>query len=490
MSHYSFLNECRRLLAVRVPLVWVETFEEDRLERQLKLLAEKGFSRPVPLFVRRLSTGLVPAGSQEKNPATSPPAAALEELLASEDTVLAIFEDLHPHLADPEVVRRLRDLARKWRDRLSALFVVGPELSIPKELDKSVEVLEFPLPTAEELSGLLDRILAAGTVQVAPEIRRAMVQAAAGLTEEEATRAFGKVLLGKETFTEENLAELYEEKRQIVRRSGILDFVPPTVRIQDIGGLGKLKEWLRLRRRFLTKQARDLGIALPKGILLTGVSGCGKSIAVQAVSSYWQLPMVRLDMNRVYGYKEGPEVGLARAIETAEAVSPCVLWIDEIETAIVGMGGDPTGLATRIFSSFLTWMQEKKKLVFVAATANEIHMLPPELLRKGRFDEIFFVDLPSEADRAEIFRVHLQRRGLDPDRFPITNLAKATSNFTGAEIEHVVVSAVYRAFDEDRPVEPDDLYVALGNTVPLATTMAEKIKEIRRWADQRAVRAS
>ncbi len=488
----DFLTECHRLLTVRTPILWVATWEDARLARQVTVLADRAFGQPMPLLGWTATEGLVDMRTGEPFAQTASPLSALDALLRVQGTVLALFRDLHPFLTDPLVVRRLRDLYEKFKSTHSALFLSSPRVDVPADLEKNVVVVELEPPGPEERAEILDKVVArAGKVTLdSEEIAAAMVRATAGLTADEVERAFAKVLVGKERFSAEDMAELYEEKRQIVRKSGILDYIPPRVDIGQVGGLAKLKSWLSVRRRFFSKQARDFGISVPKGVLLTGVSGCGKSIAVQAISAYWGLPMVRLDMNRVYGAPGGPEEGLQLAIATAEAVAPCILWIDEIETAIVGMGGDPTGLATRIFSSFLTWMQEKTKVVFVAATANEIHMLPPELLRKGRFDEIFFVDLPNEEERVEIFSVHLAKRGHDPEAFSLVNLAKSSSNFTGAEIEHVVVSALYQAFEENRALETDDLYLAIGHTIPLATTMSEKIKEIRRWADQRAVRAS
>ncbi|MCD6499679.1 MAG: AAA family ATPase [Deltaproteobacteria bacterium] len=488
----SFHDRAHRLLASKTSLIWVVTWEEARLETQLGRLADHTFKKPIPLLVWSATTGLVDRRDNQVFAGTESPRSALDAVLRIETTVIVLLEDLHPFLTDPLVVRRLREVSRSLDAGYSSIFVSAPDLHVPRDLEKAVAVLELELPGPEELGSVLQRQLdgSPGTHLAEPELGSALVRAAAGLTEDEARRAFARLLLNKTEVTAENLSEIYEEKRQIIRKSGILDFVPPRGGLDQVGGLANLKKWLQMRKRFFGRQARNAGITMPKGVLLTGVSGCGKSLSVQAISSFWQLPMVRLDMNRVYGAPGGPEEGLQRAIETAEAVSPCILWIDEIETAIVGMSGDPTGLATRIFSSFLTWMQEKTKIVFVAATANEIHMLPPELLRKGRFDEIFFVDLPSEQERTDIFTVHLRKRGHHPEDFPIVNLAKSTGNFTGAEIENVVVSALYRAFGEDRSPDGDDLYWAVGQTIPLATTMAEKIKEIRRWADQRAIRAS
>ena len=480
-------------MAAQTPLIWLESWEEARLERALQRLAAKTFSKPVPFYVWSNTVGLTDTGEGEVVAGTHSPLSALDVVARVTEPALFWFKDLHPFFSDPGVVRKLRDVHEALKGDYRTVFVSAPRLTVPPDLQKAVVSLELPLMGLEEMRELFLEVKARHEgVQLEDGVSvDGFVTGAIGLTEDEARRAFRKLFWGRETLGLSALEELYAEKRQLIRKSGILDFIPPRVRLGHVGGLGRLRRWLKLRQRFFTQEAQDFGISQPKGVLLTGVSGCGKSLAVQAVSAHWELPMVRLDLNRIYGGgAESPEKALERAIETAEAVSPCILWIDEIETAIVGSGGNRAGSSTRVFSSFLTWMQEKTKTVFVAATANQIDVLPAELLRKGRFDEIFFVDLPTESERADIFRVHLKKRGHDPEGLPIVNLAKATNNFTGAEIENVVKAALYTAFDEGRALDVDDLYTVVGDTVPLATTMSEKIKEIKRWADGRAVRAS
>jgi len=259
----------------------------------------------------------------------------------------------------------------------------------------------------------------------------------------------------------------------------------------EIGGLDNLKEWLQARTRFLSKEAQNFGLSAPKGLLLTGISGCGKSSCVKAISQYWRLPLMRLDMTKIYGGAVGnPEESMRRALQTVEAVAHVILWIEEIEKGVAGFAQGDGGVTARIFSSFLTWMQEKKSLVFIAATANQIDQLPPELLRKGRFDEIFFTDLPDEKERAEIFKVHIAKRNHDPLKFKLIDLSKSTPGFSGAEIEQVVASGMFTAFNQKRKFNDLDLYKEISKTVPLSTTMSEQIKEIKRWADKRAVRAS
>jgi len=489
----AFDDQVRRLLAARYALVAVETWEEARLERLLAALAKSAFSQPIGFFTWSATEGLAAAG-EDPVPGTTDPAVALQTVIAHPRPALFLFRDLHRYYDQPVVVRRLRDTYRALRSNYKTVFLSSPDLAVPPELRKEIAIVELPLPGLAELDAIFKEVCdqSKQTVIELGDQRDALLRGALGLTEDEAHAALTKLLIGRRTAGAEIIDQLYEEKRELVRKEGILDYIPSRVRLEDIGGLRALKEWLQQRQRFFSREAAAFGLDAPKGLLVTGISGCGKSMAVQAVSTYWHMPLVRLDMNRIYGAVAGtPERTLERAIRTAEAIAPCVLWIDEIETALVGTHGtEGANLSTRIFSSFLTWMQEKEQMVFVAATANEIDKLPPELLRKGRFDEIFFVDLPGEPERIEILAVHLAKRGKPPADFDLVSLAKSTVNFNGAELEQVVLSAMFNAFSEQRDLAMKDLYRSLGRMVPLATTMAERIKDIKRWADTRAAKAN
>ena len=497
-----FETQARKLVAARYSLIYVQTHEEERLERILAELASKMFPKPIPLYSWTLTGGLMlsdvsPDPGEEigqEFAETTDPLLALDAVVAFPRNAMFMFRDLHRKLDNPEIVRKMRDVHATMRGNYKSVFMSGAVFNIPVECQKEVAVLDLLLPGVDDLDELFTQVS-----ELYPSItvdlgrnREDLIRGALGLTEVEARNAFTKLFLGTRSVGPEAIDQLYDEKQEIIRKEGILEYIPPRLMLDDIGGLDVLKEWLRQRRRFFSQEAESYGLDSPKGVLLTGISGCGKSLAVKAISTYWTMPMLRLDMNRIYaGIAGSPERSLEIALKTAEAVSPCVLWIDEIETAIVGaQGNEGGGRSTRLFSSFLTWMQEKTHIVFVAATANQIDMLPPELLRKGRFDEIFFVDLPTERERMEIFSVHLSRRKQDPSKFDITSLSKATPGFNGAEIEQVVLAALFNAFDKERELIIQDLYRALGRMVPLSTTMYERIKQIKRWADTRAVKAS
>ncbi len=396
------------------------------------------------------------------------------------------------------LVRKLRDVYDALSTSYKTLFITAPVLTMPFELNKEMSVVDFDLPASDELSGLLTQVVESFVksrkmkVNLTDADKDLFVQAVTGLTMDEAKNAFTKAMLGRSVIDINALDAVLEEKQQLIRKTGILEFIAKKPTITEIGGLENLKKWLEARTRSFSSEARKYGLDPPKGVLMTGISGCGKSVTVQAIASYWNLPLVRLDMNRVYsGAMGSPEETLYMALKTVEAMAPCVLWIDEVEKGIGSYGGERRDLVVgRIFAMFLTWMQEKKGNVFVAATANEIEMLPPEILRKGRFDEIFFVDLPGITERKQIFEVHLKKRNQNPAAYNLEDLAKATEGYNGAEIEQCVLSALFDAFNAKRALTMDDLMRAIGRMVPLSKTMKEQIKRIKSWAFNRAVLAS
>jgi hypothetical protein len=436
------------------------------------------------------------------------PLAALKTVMKMPQGFFA-FCDLHPWLGEspgPEghaVIRLLRDLyfqIRRERDPSKAVLLLSPVFAIPPELEKEVVVYDFPLPDRDALGQLLDEHVAraARTAEahaiLKPEDRELLLEAALGLTLDEADNAFTAAMLNDRVLDARDLPTILAEKQLIIRKSGILDYTPPEDGMEALGGLENLKDWLRKRRRSFSAEARAFGLPQPKGLLLTGVQGCGKSLSAKAIAQDWQLPLLRMDIGKIFGGLVGSsEENMRRALKLAEAISPCVLWVDEIEKGFSGTQGSGTsdgGTSMRVFGTFLTWMQEKRANVFVVATANQIDSLPPELLRKGRFDEIFFLDLPAEAERRTIFEIHLEKRGRDPERFDLGVLAQHSEGFSGAEIEQVVIAGLFEAFDAGSDLGMAHLLDALSQAVPLSVTMKEGVRRIRDWAQARAVPAS
>jgi SpoVK/Ycf46/Vps4 family AAA+-type ATPase len=367
-------------------------------------------------------------------------------------------------------------------------------LHLPLELKKEIALVELALPGQDELSLLLDTFLKqrAKPLPLHEEERRKLVRSLQGLTLNEARHVLARAFHGKQSVDSKLFDSIFEEKAQMTRKEGILEFIPQDCSIDELGGLENLKEWLTKRKGLFSEESKTVESLLPKGLLMMGISGCGKSLSVKVIATLWNLPLFRLNMSQVYSSVFGtPEEAFNRAMLTAEALSPCILWIDEIEMGVAGyQGGEGSAPSQRIFASFLTWMQEKEALVFVAATANRIDLLPAEILRKGRFDQVFFLDLPTEAEREEIFKVHLKKRKADYSRFDMAILAKGTKGWNGAEIEQCVVASIIEAVIEKRSLQASDLYRQMGKIVPLSKTMSEQIKHIKSWAHDRAVHAS
>jgi SpoVK/Ycf46/Vps4 family AAA+-type ATPase len=481
------MERLRKALLGGHPIVYVLSWEESRVERLAQHLAKTFYGAPCPYGVWSVVDGLVVDGAPV--PGTQDPLKALEAILSAQGKGFYLLKDF-PTVGRPEIVRRLRDLYRALKDRGRHVLLVSPRLAIPEEAKKEIYVVEYELPDDNEILKVLDVHLRRRlNLSISEPDMRRLALAMRGLTADEIGHVIAKVFAARKAFDEPAFLEILGEKEQMSRKEGVLEFVPPRFSLDDIGGYATLKTWLLKRQALFSKDALDAGIPIPKGILLMGISGCGKSLCVKTISTLWNLPLFRLDMNAVFG-TDSPEMTFLRALRSVEAVSPAVLWIDEIEMGVGGYreGGDAA--MSRIFSGFLTWMQEKSALVFVAATANRIHLLPAEIIRKGRFDQVFFVDLPNEEERKQIFAIHLRKNKCDVARFDLVFLAKATNGWNGAEIEQAVVSGVVDAYAESRSINEDDLYRMIAATVPLAVTMEEQIKQIRSWAHERALNAS
>ena len=500
----NFAREIETLIRARYPLLYIVSAEEARMQELLVDIAQRRQKR---VFEWSVSTGVVPAGTsiqsqKHRNAPTRDPLLALDQVIDQVEPALFVFKDFHPFLAKSNhaVVRKLKEIALQLKNSLKTIILVSPVLEIPVELEKEITVLNFPLPAREDLSALLDKIVEdlKQVKQVKIELddagRERLLQAALGLTLGEAENVFAKIIVKDGRLSGEDVNEVLAEKQQIIRKSGLLEYYATNETFSHVGGLAVLKEWLQKRAVAFSAEAHAFGLPAPKGILMLGVQGCGKSLCAKAVSCLWQLPLLRFDMGRMFGSLVGSsEENVRRAIAVAESVAPAILWVDEIDKAFAGAQGSGVsdgGTTARVFGTFLTWLSEKTAPVFVVATANDISQLPPELLRKGRFDEIFFVDLPTADERREIFGIHLAKRGRDAGQFDLEALIAASESFSGAEIEQAIISALYDAFYARNELTAEHVLEALCQAVPLARTMDEHIDRLRKWAVGRARHAS
>ncbi len=481
-------TEIETLIRARYPIIYIVSWEERRVEDALREIAA---NRGKKLYTWSITQGMG-INSAIRDDSTRDPLSALDFVMDSREQAVFVLKDFHSYIGDNAATRRLRDLVHALKASFKTLIILSPVLKLPSELEKEITVLDYPLPDLDELDKLLEGIVQSvkGRPQVSAELspqeREAILHAAQGLTAIEAENVFAKSIVEKLRFDVDTITE---EKEQIIRKSGMLEYYRATEAFADVGGMESLKRWLQTRSLAFSEKAREFGLPQPKGIMLLGIQGCGKSLCCKAVASLWRLPLVRLDVGKIFsGIVGSSEENVRKAIAIAESVAPCILWIDELEKGFAGTQSSPfsdAGTTSRVFASFVTWLQEKTAPVFVVATANDISQLPPELMRKGRFDEIFFVDLPSAEERREIFAIHLRKRKRDPGAYDLDALASATAGFSGAEIEAAIVSGLYDAFGEGHDLEMDDIMTSARGSVPLSTTMKERIDELRAWASHR-----
>jgi ATP-dependent 26S proteasome regulatory subunit len=487
----SSKGEIEDLVRARYSLIWITSPEETRVEEALRKLCVE---REMRLEVWSITEGFKTIANGQGTRDVKDPMKALDHVLRGEGRALYVLRDFHPFLKEPAVVRRLRDAATELRKTKKSLLVLSPTTKIPPELEKSIAaVVDWDLPNRQEIEDAARKLLPSAPpatqqlIEADPTFIERVVESALGLTLVEAENVFAKSMVRTHTF---DLETILEEKKQIIRKSGLLEYYEHREEFSDVGGMDILKDWLVKRRSAFSSRARDFGLPLPKGILLIGVPGTGKSLTAKAVGALWQMPLLRLDVGKIFGGLVGSsEENIRTVIKTAEAIAPAILWIDELEKGFSGTGSSGQtdgGTTSRVFASFITWLQEKTTPVFVIATANNVHQLPPELLRKGRFDEIFFCDLPDRDDRRAIIDIHLRKKRRDPGQFDLEKLVDATVDYSGAEIEQAVVAAMYDAFDTGNDLSTELLLNTLKDIVPLAITMREMIEQMREWARTRA----
>lgn len=492
------------MLNAYYPVLYLTSFEYDRTKQKINgiintLRSEK---KDIRLFnwncVEGLNMITTDGQHQYLGEEYDEAEMVLKYIFSDKDTSKDIFvlEDFSNYIEEEKVKFYIRSIAERARNTNTHAIILSAVYKLPIELEKYVTVLNIPLPDRFDMERTLGVVERQCKINLSVEMRNRMVDAALGMTSMEADLAFCLAAV-KDDLGENAPYTVSSEKEQIIRKSGILDYFPKNENLKDVGGLEVLKDWLFKRQKAYEKRARDFGLQEPKGLLLLGVPGCGKSLTAKTIASYWNMPLLRLDIGKVFqGLVGSSEDNIRKAISTAEAVAPCVLWIDEIEKGLSGVqssGATDGGVTSRIFSTILTWMQEKTSPVFVVATANNINLLPPELLRKGRFDEIFFVDLPNEEERKKIFSIHLSKKNQNPQSFPMEILSKKTEGFNGAEIEECIKEAMFVAYVENPQVptlKAIHLIDAISKTVPLSTTMKEQITALRQWASTRAKNAS
>jgi len=480
----SFQTEFELMLRARYPILYVPTPEEERLEKTIATCAQNLGNRAVYTwdFVDGFRGSANDSGVAVRNPLQ-----ALDHLekLPTGTPVIAILRDFHRFLEDVAVARKLRNLARLFKSQAKNIVITSPELVLPAELSELVTVLEFPLPKVEDIRQELERLLSATGQRLDERELDSLVRSCQGLSLERIRRVIARAIATHGKINTDDLDLVLEEKRQTIRQTQILDFYPTTEQISDIGGLDNLKDWLLRRGDAFSEKARQYGLPHPRGLLLAGIQGTGKSLTAKAIAHHWHLPLLRLDVGRLFAGLVGESESRTRQmIQIAEALSPCILWIDEIDKAFAGLGGrGDSGTTNRVFGTFLTWLAEKQSPVFVVATANNIQTLPAELLRKGRFDEIFFVGLPNDQERQAIFEVHLSRlRPHNLKAYDLSRLAYETPDFSGAEIEQTLVEAMHLGFSQNRDFTTDDILEAASQIVPLARTAKDQIEALQEWA--------
>jgi ATP-dependent 26S proteasome regulatory subunit len=518
------LGRLKILIDSSTPIIVIETVEE---MRAVQLVREASSPLNLAVFEWSIASGLSRCGSdphaafpEAKFPGAAhaslrvpdettanaiynsrEPAQALNTLESITIEAVFILKDFHRHMDDPVVVRRLRDVGQKFSTNRRTVVITAPALTIPPELSSLVEFLELPLPDKARLRQIVDEVW--NRVGCTHTLRKnldaagvdAIINNLRGLTEEEADRAISQAIVTRYGLMPETVTDVLEAKKDLLQHSGMLDFVDASENMAAVGGLENLKKWLAQRRGSWEESARQFGLEPAHGVIILGVQGCGKSLCARAVAGEWNLPLVKFDTAAIYDkYIGETEKRIQKVFRVAEGLAPCVLWIDELEKVFAGSGPDSAsvdaGVSSRILAAFLSWMQDRSAPVFVAATCNNVTVLPPELIRKGRFDELFFVDLPNQGERKQIFAIQLNKRKRNPAEFDLDRVAAAAEGFSGAEIDAAVQSALYAAYNGKQPLTTQVLLDVLSHTVPLSTTRAEEIQSQRAWARQRAVPAS
>jgi SpoVK/Ycf46/Vps4 family AAA+-type ATPase len=488
----KFNDELALFLKARYPIIYITTVEEDRVEYVIRKNIKTNLNRSIYSwdFVDGYTNNPNNEGFAKRNPLQ---ALELVERLNPETPALFILKDFNRFLTDLSISRKLRNISRILKLQPKTIIIIGSDLTIPKELQDFITVVQFQLPLEEEISQELNRLVNSLKIQVDSQLFENLTRACQGLSLERIRRVLSKIIATYKTIDDNSIAVLLSEKKQIISQTEILEYSSVTEKIANLGGLDNLKDWLKKRKTAFSIQASNYGLPTPRGLLLIGIQGTGKSLTAKAIANEWQLPLLKLDVGRLFGGIVGEsESRLRQMINVAETISPCILWIDEIDKAFSNTEskGD-SGTSNRVLATFTSWLSEKTKPVFVIATANNIDLLPLEIIRKGRFDEIFFLDLPKKEEREEIFKIHLQEfRPNSWQSFDYSLLAESSDSFSGAEIRQSIIEGMYHAFYEKREFVTSDICMALEELIPLAHLESDQMLRLQNWASSGRIRSA
>jgi SpoVK/Ycf46/Vps4 family AAA+-type ATPase len=486
----KFNDELTLFLKARYPIIYINTIEEDRIEYVIRKNIKTNLNRSIYSwdFVDGYTNNPNNEGFGKRNPLQ---ALELVERLSSETPALFILKDFNRFLTDLSISRKLRNISRILKLQPKTIIIIGSELSIPAELQDLITVLQFQLPSESEINQELERLINSLNIKLEPQLFENLSRACQGLSLERIRRVLSKIIATYKTIDNNSIAVLLSEKKQIISQTEILEYWSTNEKILDLGGLDNLKDWLKKRKTAFGVRALNYGLPTPRGLLLVGIQGTGKSLTAKAIANDWQLPLLKLDVGKLFGGIVGEsESRLRQMINVAETISPCILWIDEIDKAFsnVESKGD-SGTSNRVLATFISWLSEKTKPVFVIATANNIDLLPLEVIRKGRFDEIFFLDLPKQEEREEIFKIHLKEfRPKNWKLFDSAKLAELSESFSGAEIRQSIIDGMFHAFYEKREFTTEDVSMAIEEIIPLAHLENDQMVKLQNWASSGRIR--
>ena len=488
----KFNDELALFLKARYPIIYINTVEEDRVEYVLRKNVKTNLNRSIYSwdFVDGYTNNPNNEGFARRNPLQ---ALELVERLNAETPAVFLLKDFNRFLTDLSISRKLRNISRILKLQPKTIIIIGSDFTIPKELQDLITIIQFQLPLEEDISQELNRLITSLNIKVDSQLFENLTRACQGLSLERIRRVLSKIIATYKTIDENSISVLLSEKKQIIRQTEILEYSSVSEKIDNLGGLDNLKDWLKKRKTAFSIQASNYGLPTPRGLLLIGIQGTGKSLTAKAIANDWQLPLLKLDVGKLFGGLVGEsESRLRQMINVAETISPCILWIDEIDKAFSNTDskGD-SGTSNRVLATFTSWLSEKTKPVFVIATANNIDLIPLELIRKGRFDEIFFLDLPKKEEREEIFKIHLQEfRPNSWESFDYSLLGKSSDSFSGAEIRQSIIEGMYHAFYEKREFLTDDICLALEELIPLAYLESDQMVRLQNWADSGRIRSA